>query len=47
MMNYKRANINIALLKYWGKTDQVINLPQQTSISVTADIFYQNKRYHR
>ena len=40
MMNYKRANINIALLKYWGKTDQAMNLPQQTSISVTADIFF-------
>lgn len=39
-MNYKRANINIALLKYWGKRDQVINLPHQTSISVTADIFF-------
>ncbi len=39
-MKFKRANVNIALLKYWGKTDQKLKLPQQTSISVTADAFY-------
>lgn len=39
-MKYKKAHINIALLKYWGKRDQVLNIPNQTSISVTADIFY-------
>lgn len=39
-MNYKRANVNIALLKYWGKSNQKLNLPHQTSVSVTADIFY-------
>ncbi len=39
-MKSKRANVNIALLKYWGKKDQKINLPHQTSVSVTADIFY-------
>lgn len=39
-MKFKRANVNIALLKYWGKKDQKINLPRQTSVSVTADLFY-------
>lgn len=39
-MNFKKANVNIALLKYWGKIDQSINLPAQTSISVTASNFY-------
>ncbi len=39
-MKFKRANVNIALLKYWGKSDQELKLPQQTSISVTAEAFY-------
>ena len=39
-MDFKRANVNIALLKYWGKADQNLNLPVQTSISVSADVFY-------
>lgn len=39
-MKFKRANVNIALLKYWGKADQKINLPFQTSLSVTADRFF-------
>ncbi|MFA5485600.1 MAG: diphosphomevalonate decarboxylase [Bacilli bacterium] len=39
-MKFKRANVNIALLKYWGKKDQKLNLPYQTSVSVTADLFY-------
>lgn len=39
-MDFKRANVNIALLKYWGKADQNLNLPVQTSISVSADAFY-------
>lgn len=39
-MEFKRANVNVALLKYWGKVDQSLNLPAQTSISVTAEPFY-------
>lgn len=39
-MKFKRANVNIALLKYWGKKDQKLNLPYQTSVSVTADFFF-------
>ncbi|MCU0690593.1 MAG: diphosphomevalonate decarboxylase [Polyangiaceae bacterium] len=30
-----RAHANIALAKYWGKTDEVRNLPAVTSVSVT------------
>jgi len=39
-MKYKKANVNIAILKYWGKVNALINIPYQTSISVTADNFY-------
>lgn len=39
-MSYVRANVNIALLKYWGKQNVELNLPYQTSISVTADTFF-------
>ncbi|MGI6735213.1 MAG: diphosphomevalonate decarboxylase [Bacilli bacterium] len=39
-MKYKKANVNIAILKYWGKADTTINLPYQTSVSITADNFY-------
>ena len=39
-MKFKRANVNIALLKYWGKADQRLKIPQQTSVSVTAEAFY-------
>ncbi|HZJ89327.1 MAG TPA: diphosphomevalonate decarboxylase [Bacilli bacterium] len=39
-MTYIRANVNIALLKYWGKQNVELNLPYQTSISATSDVFY-------
>lgn len=33
-----RAPTNIALIKYWGKADREINLPLNSSISLTVDI---------
>ena len=33
-----RAPTNIALIKYWGKSDAVNNLPLNSSISLTVDI---------
>ena len=30
-----RANVNLALVKYWGKRDPVLNLPATGSISIT------------
>ncbi|MDA3922706.1 MAG: diphosphomevalonate decarboxylase [Salinisphaera sp.] len=35
-----RAHSNIALVKYWGKRDAVLNLPAVGSISVTLDGLY-------
>lgn len=35
-----KANINIALCKYWGKYDELHVLPFTTSISFTCDAFY-------
>ncbi len=35
-----RANTNIALIKYWGKKDEALNLPLQSSISMTVDKFF-------
>jgi diphosphomevalonate decarboxylase len=32
-----RANANVALVKYWGKRDPVLNLPATGSISLTLD----------
>ena len=34
------ANVNIALVKYWGKRDPVLRLPQNGSLSVTLDGLY-------
>ena len=34
------ANVNIALLKYWGKSDEKYKLPFQSSISLTLDELY-------
>lgn len=47
------ANANIALVKYWGKRDEKLILPQNSSISITLDGFYThttvdfNKRYQQ
>ena len=32
-----RAHANIALVKYWGKRDEALNLPAASSLSVTLD----------
>jgi diphosphomevalonate decarboxylase len=32
-----RANVNVALIKYWGKRDIALNLPSTGSISLTLD----------
>jgi diphosphomevalonate decarboxylase len=32
-----RANVNLALVKYWGKRDSALNLPATGSISLTLD----------
>ncbi len=32
-----RANVNVALVKYWGKRDSELNLPATGSISLTLD----------
>ena len=32
-----KANANIALVKYWGKRDSELNLPMNSSISITLD----------
>src|SRR5881398_2068147 len=32
-----RANVNLALVKYWGKRDRALNLPATGSISLTLD----------
>ncbi|ANK62908.1 diphosphomevalonate decarboxylase [Loigolactobacillus backii] len=35
-----RAHTNIALIKYWGKLDQKLIIPQNSSLSLTLDQFY-------
>jgi diphosphomevalonate decarboxylase len=35
-----KANTNIALIKYWGKRDNELFLPMNSSISITLDGFY-------
>ena len=32
-----RARANIALAKYWGKSDEQLNLPAVPSVSITLD----------
>ena len=40
MKHTAKANVNIALIKYWGKKDISWNLPLTSSISLTLDTFY-------
>lgn len=35
-----RAHTNIALVKYWGKKDEQLMIPQNSSLSLTLDQFY-------
>jgi diphosphomevalonate decarboxylase len=35
-----RAHTNIALIKYWGKRDESLFLPMNSSLSITLDKFY-------
>ena len=35
-----RAHANIALIKYWGKKDEELILPMNSSLSLTLDSFY-------
>lgn len=35
-----RAYANIALIKYWGKSDENLSLPNNSSLSLTLDKFY-------
>ena len=35
-----RAHTNIALIKYWGKKDVDLIIPQNSSLSLTLDHFY-------
>ncbi|NMB43728.1 MAG: diphosphomevalonate decarboxylase [Clostridiales bacterium] len=35
-----KANTNIALIKYWGKRDEKLFLPMNSSLSITLDNFY-------
>lgn len=35
-----RAHTNIALIKYWGKKDEKLIIPQNSSLSLTLDHFY-------
>src|SRR4030095_843021 len=32
-----RSNVNVALVKYWGKRDPALNLPAMGSISLTLE----------
>ncbi|GFP76953.1 diphosphomevalonate decarboxylase [Clostridium fungisolvens] len=34
------ANTNIALIKYWGKRDETLFLPMNSSLSITLDSFF-------
>lgn len=37
---YARANSNIALIKYWGKKDEDLKIPYNSSLSMTLDSLY-------
>lgn len=37
---FAHANVNIALLKYWGKKDENLKIPFQSSISLTLNELY-------
>lgn len=41
-----RAYANFALVKYWGKRDRVLNLPDVGSISITLDTLHTTTQVH-
>lgn len=41
-----RAYTNIALIKYWGKRDEQLILPMNSSLSLTLDAFYTETSVH-
>ena len=41
-----RASSNIALVKYWGKRDPLLNLPAVGSISVTLEKLFTTTSVH-
>lgn len=41
-----RANVNIALIKYWGKRDEELILPTNNSLSLTLDGLYTTTTVH-
>ena len=40
MKKTARAHTNIALIKYWGKSNQALKTPLMSSLSMTLDAFY-------
>lgn len=38
--SWVRAHTNIALIKYWGKADDTLIIPANSSLSLTLDAFY-------
>ena len=49
MIAKARGNVNIAFIKYWGKSDLKFNLPLTSSIGLTLDSFYTETEvsYHK
>lgn len=41
-----KANVNIALIKYWGKRDEALILPTNNSLSLTLDGLYTTTTVH-
>src|SRR5699024_11106220 len=41
-----KANVNIALIKYWGKRDEELILPTNNSLSLTLDGLYTTTTVH-
>lgn len=40
MWNHSKAHANIALIKYWGKRDHALNLPETGSLSMTLEALH-------
>lgn len=44
-MSKVRAHTNIALIKYWGKADEILRIPMMSSISMTLDSYYTDTKF--